>query len=46
MACSGSFTILKAKMPWKVMTFKFSINELHVDFATKWDNFSCKVGQV
>ena len=35
MACSASFQSLQATMSQNVLTSKFTINQLHVDFITK-----------
>ena len=39
MACSGSFNFLQTTTSQNVLTCKFTINQLHVYFVTKWGSF-------
>ena len=36
-ACSGFFSLLQETASQSVLSFKFTINQLHVDFITKWN---------
>ena len=46
MACSASFHFLQAVTSQNVLTSKFTINQLHVDFITKDCNRHYQVGQL
>ena len=46
MACSVSFHFLQATASQNVLTSKFTINQLHVDFITKDSQRHYKVGQL
>ena len=46
MACSASFQFSQAATSQNVLTSKFTINQLHVDFITKDYKLHYKVGQL
>ena len=46
MACSASFHFLQATTPRNLLTSKFTINHLHVDFITKDCKRHYKVGEL
>ena len=46
MACSASFRFLQATKSQNIMTCKFTMNQLHVDFITQDSKRHYKVGQL